>query len=476
MKEYCISYQGNNYSNVGYYFLGAKYSDANVKRVEEVPTKIDDFTIFEENDKEFILKFGIVNFDCVEEEGFFTEVIDESKTIVFNKETLRAEGQKFDKNILGLMFENMTETRPNILRFISGIINLNENIKNYINTAPSYLSLQKIVKVADYVLVKNFYNMVVFNLPEFEKIINSNNIAFLKNNLNKESFEISEANKLHQVVGLPKFAVQAIKDMKMEEYIEQFKKLSSVVDGNSLNIILTFLSRGQMIFEAEYSGKKKNLRKEKLILFLTHLTKICERKTYKVTDLLNYFIRQSFYSSTTGYFTFPIDEAMYLSDYLDMCEKYGLKADKYPSQLRRMHDICSKNVIALESDSDIYKKDFEKAVDSYRSVEREIELFIKNHDGTVSKKSYCFIVPKEIKDIVIEGNILHHCVGSYGNKIINKEARVVFMRDSEDVKNPLVTIDINEHFDLIEAKKAFNEDVDDIQRKAIDKWLKEIKR
>ena len=264
--------------------------------------------------------------------------------------------------------------------------------------------------------------------------------------------------------------------MKLEEFVDAFKELAAVVDGNSLNIILDFIDKGKLIFDSEYSGDKRHLKKEKLNSFIKNLTKIMERKNYKVTDLLNYFLRQSFYASTAGYFTFPIDEAMYLSDYLDMCEKYGLKADKYPSQLRRMHDICSKNIIALESDSDIYKKDFEKAVDSYRSVEREIELFIKNHDGTVSKKSYCFIVPKEIKDIVIEGNILHHCVGSYGNKIINKEARVVFMRDSEDVKNPLVTIDINEHFDLIEAKKAFNEDVDDIQRKAIDKWLKEIKR
>ena len=59
--------------------------------------------------------------------------------------------------------------------------------------------------------------------------------------------------------------------------------------------------------------------------------------------------------------------------------------------------------------------------------------------------------------------------------IIAKEARIVFMRDSKDTKTPLVTIDIDENYNLVEAKKAFNEDVDVIHSKAINKWIKEIK-
>lgn len=276
------------------------------------------------------------------------------------------------------------------------------------------------------------------------------------------------------MVGLPKFAINSLKEMKMEEYMEPIKNLANVIDGNSLKIVLTFLERGKLIFENNFSGKEKVLRKEKMTAFLTYLTRILERGNYKITDLLNYFLRQSFYSSSKGYFTFPINEAMYLSDYLDMCEKYGLKAEKYPSQLRRMHDIVAKNISSLEHNSKELEDEFKKAVDLYRCVEKEISINLNLDDGSKITKEYVFIVPSCIKDIIEEGNDLHHCVGSYTDKIINKSSRVVFMRLKDNIKESLVTIDIDNHFNLIEAKKAFNEDIDDEQRKALNKWLKEI--
>lgn len=476
MKEYCVNYKGDNYSNVGYYLLGTRYPDSEIIKIEDsLPFILDNFTVFEEMADSLILKFGNVLFDMIDGNAEFKEVLDDSRTIIFDKASLRANGTKLNKDdISDLILLNGLSRAP-FLRFVSSVINLNDNVKKYMSNMPSFMVIKALKTSTDTISLMNLYNMIIFNLPEFEKIINSDNDSFLKNNLGKEGFEITEANKLHQVVGLPKFAVAAIKDLKLEEHVEAIKKLSNVVDGNSLNIILSFLSRSKLIFESEYSGDKRVLRKEKLSSFLMYLTRICERKTYKVTDLLNYFLRQSFYSSTAGYFTFPCNEAMYLSDYLDMCDKYGLKAEKYPSQLRRMHDIVAKNVAALEADSDFVKDEFEMAVKAYMDVEKEISITIPLDGGESETRRYSFIVPRTIKDIVEEGNVLHHCVGSYSNKIINKEARVVFMRDSENVKMPLVTIDIDENYNLVEAKKAFNDDVDATQRKAINKWLKEIK-
>lgn len=476
MKEYCVNYQGTNYSNVGYYLLGTRYPDSEIIKIEDsLPYILDSFTVFEETNDSLILKFGNVSFDIIDGNPGFKEAIDDAKTITFDKANLRATGNKLNKEIIPNLILLNSLSRAPFLRFISSVINLNDNVKKYMSNMPSFMVIKGLKTNSDTICLMNLYNMIIFNLPEFEKIINSNNDSFLKNNLNKDCFEITEANKLHQVVGLPKFAIATIKDLKLEEHVEIIKKLSTVVDGNSLNIILTFLSRTKLIFESEYSGEKRNLRKEKLASFLMYLTRIAERKTYKITDLLNYFLRQSFYSSTAGYFTFPCDEAMYLSDYLDMCEKYGLKAEKYPSQLRKMHDIVAKNIASLEADSEFIKDDFETAVKAYMDVEKEISITVPLDGGKSETKKYSFIVPKSIKDIVEEGNELHHCVGSYSNKIINKESRVVFMRDSDNIRVPLVTIDIDENYNLIEAKKAFNEDVDSIQRKAINKWLKEIK-
>ena len=469
MIEYSVKYKGNIYSNIGYFFLGKKHNNFIIIEDENLPKIIDTFCEFEEFDNCLILKQGNIYFDLIEDKPIFDKKYDDSRTINFNKETLRATGEKLSLNTLNMISIDNPNVRPSIIKFVSTILDLNENIKAHIETSPNYLSFPN-----DKILAMNFFNMVIFNLPEYEKIINSNNINFLKTNLNKETFEISEASKLHQVVGLPKFAINSLKEMKMEEYMEPIKNLANIIDGNSLKIVLIFLERGKLIFENNFSGKDKVLRKEKMTSFLNYLTRILERGNYKVTDLLNYFLRQSFYSSSKGYFTFPINEAMYLSDYLDMCEKYGLKAEKYPSQLRRMHDIVAKNISSLEHNSKELEDEFKKAVDLYRSVEKDISITLNLDDGSKITKEYSFIVPTCIKDIVEEGNDLHHCVGSYTDKIINKSSRVVFMRLKENIKESLVTIDIDNNFHLVEAKKAFNEDIDDEQRKALNKWLKEI--
>ena len=471
MQEYFIIYNGDDYSNVGYYFLGEKRKDSIVLNTSDLPYKLNTISRVFESGNEICYQEGFDFFGIKDGQLSFYEEFDDNTLIKFNKDTLRAEGNKFDKNLVEKMLIESTNTRPNLIKFFSKIIDVNENVKNHLQEKPAYTMYMK-----DPTYTMNYFNLLVFNLPEYEKLINSKNTKFLKNNLGKDDFEITEASKLHQVVGLPKFALTIIKDAKLEELITPIKDLAEVVDGNSLKIILEFIVNGKLIFDKEYSGDRIKLRIPKLTSFINYLTKILKRGNYKVTDLLNYFLRQSLYNSSTGYFTFPIDEAMYLNDYLDMCEKYDLDIEKYPSQLKRIHDIVSQNIIALEKDSSVFEKEFLDAVNLYKDVEKEIEISLKQVDGTTISKKYSFIVPTSIKDIVREGNIQHHCVGSYSDKIIAKESRVVFMRDSSDIKTPLVTIDIDKDYNLIEAKKAFNEDVDDEQLKVINKWLKEIKK
>lgn len=477
MKEYYINYKGNIYSNIMHYFLGTKYPEKDIIIYNgELPLKIEPILRFTKSENEIILEMGNIEFSLEEDVAVFKEVFDNSKTITFNIATLRSTGEKLEESLVLETTKFTGIIRVEILKFLSEIVNANENVAKFVKNLPSAFHVKKITKNEDLTFLTNFYNTIIFNLPELEKIINSNNLAFLQNNLGKKNFEISEANKLHQVVGLPKFAVQAIKELKMEEYTEYFKTLSSNLDGNSLNILFEFLEKGKLLFDSEFSGELRHLKKDKMILFLNSLNKICKRKTYKITDLLNYFLRQSFYFNSKGVLVFPCNEAMYLSDYLDMCEKYDLKAEKYPSQLKKVHDIVAKNIIALEADSEFYKDAFKVAVDSYRHVEKDVLVSFRNDKGQIERKEFSFIVPNTIKDIIEEGNVLHHCVGSYSNKIINKEARVVFMRDSLDKNTPLVTIDIDEEYNLVEAKKAFNEDVDDVQKRAINAWISEIQR
>lgn len=461
MKEYLISYNGKIYSNLGYFFLGEA---PNIITITNNNQEIEYISKFKETEDCFILEIN-KRFASVIEDKLVLD--DKSYFLInFNKNNFRATGDKFtDKNIVDWLKKDSL-VRPGLILFISKVIGLNSNLKEFIENTPSYLLNQ-----SNPIVLQNFFNMLFFNYPELEKLITSKNMTYIENNLDKENFEVTEASKLNEVIGVPKFVLNDLKTLKLEDLIDNFKALSNVLDGNSLKIVLKFLEDMQLIYTVNY---KPNIRISKLSNFLKYVTKICERKTYKITDLLNYFLRQAMYTGINGYFSFPCEEAMYLSDYLDMCDKYGLKAEKYPSQLKRVHDIVAKNVAILERKSDEFLEEFKLAVNDYRFVERDITISVKNETG-YENVTYTFIVPRAIRDIIEEGNSLHHCVGSYSDKIINKQARIVFMRYKETPKDSLVTIDIDENCNLIEAKKAFNEDVDEQQMKAINNWRKEIK-
>jgi hypothetical protein len=158
-----------------------------------------------------------------------------------------------------------------------------------------------------------------------------------------------------------------------------------------------------------------------------------------------------------------------------MSEMYGIKVEKYPSQLKKQHDILAHNVKFFDKLSPVLEKKFSDAVSLYKDVEREVEVTYPKVGNEIPKKEkYVFIVPTCIKDIIQEGSDLHHCVGSYSDRIIEGKSRIVFMRLKDSPKESLVTIDISEKRTLEEAAGMGNGILTDIQEKALKKWLKEI--
>ena len=397
---------------------------------------------------------------------------DIQNTLVFDSSISKTiEGDKLDYKTWHNI-GNFSDTNL----FLDEVISSNENVKKYLDTIPKFIKngLCGGYGEAHENFVKNFYNMVVFNLLEFEKLINSNNTSFLENTLSKSDFNLSEANKLHQIIGLPKFAVSAIKDYKLDEYSIQIKALSEKIDGNSLKIFLDFLGNTKNCWTSTLVDKWTRERKMKRFFDDCNFI-LDESRKYKTTDFIKYILRQMMYYRDEYSFVFPWDETMYLKDYIEMCEQYGLSYEKYPPMVRRSHNLVAKNIKSLTTVNEAMEERFEEAVFTYKDVERTIEYVPdKTHPENVVE--YSFIVPTCVKDIIQEGNDRHHCVGSYANKVIDGTSRVVFMRLSSEKDKSLVTLDIDKNYELIEAAKAFNEECDDIQKEVIKKWLKEIKK
>lgn len=62
---------------------------------------------------------------------------------------------------------------------------------------------------------------------------------------------------------------------------------------------------------------------------------------------------------------------------------------------------------------------------------------------TFSYGNYTVVLPKDIQDLVTEGNEMHHCVGSYRDKVANGETLIVFVRHKDTPNKCYITAEIS---------------------------------
>lgn len=120
-----------------------------------------------------------------------------------------------------------------------------------------------------------------------------------------------------------------------------------------------------------------------------------------------------------------------LCDYINACQRMGAPFEKYPKSLKLAHDIAVKNLKIIISEKEA--EDF-KAIVSSKEYK---ELLYKN-------EKYQVIIPECANDVIEEGRKLHHCVGSYVSRIRKGETRICFMRNINDLKTPLITLEVRD--------------------------------
>lgn len=430
--------------------------------IQELGELIEIQSELKETDDYFILDLYRLNFNLIDDIINITKY--KYKTIKINKENKISEVILFDKCFTEQFNENELKfiyDKNDLFTLINSLVNLNINMINFMNTKKIYESIM----ISNYSFL-NFINSLLFYYNPLEKLITSNNLNLFIKNIYKDDFNVfldSNKEKLHQIVGFPKFAIPLIKTSKLEIHTELLQELNKLCNGNDFKVFLEFMINLKNFRNLDKTSDDEDFITKTILLI---------KKSYRMVDLLNYLLRQSYFYNLK-HFKFPIDEINWLSDYVDMCELNELKYEKYPSFLKKQHDIVASNIESMNvPDSLMYL--YEEAVICYENVCKTIKY---------EDQSYIFIIPKTIKDLIEEGNNLHHCVGSYYKKIINKESFIVFMRKLECPKESYITIDLkrtihekNITYDIKEAKQMFDSKISAYDEKIINKWLKEINK
>lgn len=139
------------------------------------------------------------------------------------------------------------------------------------------------------------------------------------------------------------------------------------------------------------------------------------------------------------------------ADYIGECEKlgYDLKepAVLYPTDLGTAHRHTS-GLVKIEN-SHVVEQSIK---DKYEQLHKACEW---------SNDKYAIVMPKSAEEIINEGAILNHCVGSYCERVANGKSIILFLRKIDDLDKPFYTLEIrpNMHkFDFVQCRGYRNSD------------------
>lgn len=148
------------------------------------------------------------------------------------------------------------------------------------------------------------------------------------------------------------------------------------------------------------------------------------------------------------------------ADYLTACEAIGTdlsdKTVKYPRHLLSEHNIViNKRKLIDDTNKD---EAFKNRCDKYA------KLFNYKDKNIIVK------APESIQELLEEGRKLHHCVGSYADRIIDGSSIIFFIRRAKEPDTPWLTVDLNEGGQILELKGNFDRVASNSDKKLLQDW------
>ena len=152
-------------------------------------------------------------------------------------------------------------------------------------------------------------------------------------------------------------------------------------------------------------------------------------------------------------------------DYLDMCAKLdydmGNSFVLYPKNLREAHDRVARRV-KIKADAQL-RRDFKAAM---QAISGRLDF---EADGMK------MVLPANADDLAAEGNALHHCVGSYADRVARKECIILFLRQCEDLTTPFYTVEVRGG-KVVQVQGKYHRDPTPEVAAFMDRWERQVLR
>ena len=148
-------------------------------------------------------------------------------------------------------------------------------------------------------------------------------------------------------------------------------------------------------------------------------------------------------------------------DYLDMCVKLGYDMRNtfiaFPKHLHEAHDAAK----------DVFNKRKVEILNvEYLRVKEGLERQFKYR-----KEDMSIVVPQSTMDISKEGQNLHHCVGTYIDRVCREETAILFIRSNDNLGKSFYTMEVKDGR-IVQCRGMGNCDMTDDVKKFVASFCK----
>lgn len=131
-------------------------------------------------------------------------------------------------------------------------------------------------------------------------------------------------------------------------------------------------------------------------------------------------------------------------DYIGWSEKLGYNMEDeyvmFPPELTKAHDRLFKEYKELQN-----KQEQERLRKENEQIQKILQEVGTAEPLEMRTKKFMIVVPQSAQDIKLEGQTLHHCVGTYVARVAKGETMILFVRKVDEPNVPYFTMEWKNH-------------------------------
>lgn len=156
----------------------------------------------------------------------------------------------------------------------------------------------------------------------------------------------------------------------------------------------------------------------------------------------------------------PKELLRYQKDYIRMCKQMEVPYERFPKDVKKLHDAVSANYRVKRDE--VKAQAFDKKCAEYKEV-------------GITSDEYFIRFPNDLADLIMEGSTMHHCVASYADRVIDGTSIIFFMRRAKYPDAPYITMEFDRKGELVQARKSRNAPIGNSEESAfIRQFQKEV--